>query len=144
MTELELIKFLLPKIIVATICGLIIGWEREIKNKPAGLKTHTLICIGACLFASISYIIGGNADPTRIISTIVSGVGFLCAGVVFRDNNTIGVSGITSASVIWVTAALGVIIGLGYSLFPIFLTLFLMFMLFLLEKLERRIRNKIS
>jgi putative Mg2+ transporter-C (MgtC) family protein len=99
--------------------------ERGLKRKAAGLKTHILICIGAMLFTFISVVSAkgmGNADTTRIISQIISGVGFLGAGAILRSPND-KVQGLTTAAVMWVTSALGVFIGLGYGPIAVVVTL---------------------
>lgn len=98
------------KALLSAAAGLILGFERELKDKAAGLKTITIITLGATLFAIISYKAAGP-DPTRIASYIVSGVGFLGAGVIFKDGFTI--SGLTTAGIIWLAAAIGTSIGFG-------------------------------
>jgi putative Mg2+ transporter-C (MgtC) family protein len=144
MNELELLYFLLPRIIVATVCGLIIGSEREFKHKVAGIRTHIIVCVGACLFASISFIITDEQsfDPTRIIAQIVSGVGFLGAGLIFKNEDK--VSGVTSAAFIWLTAAIGVIVGIGYLITPIIFTIGLLIVLIILQKVESKIEQSIK
>ncbi len=99
------------KAVISMIAGLILGFEREMKDKSAGLKTITIICLGSTLFSIISYKLAGEGDPTRIASYIVSGIGFLGAGVIFKE----GFSGygLTTAGVIWIAAAVGMAIGFG-------------------------------
>jgi len=109
--HLELID--LYKALIALGAGIILGLERELKDKSAGLKTITVICLGSALFNIISQKVGGQyTDSSRIASYIVSGIGFLGAGVIFRDG--LNVSGLTTASVIWLSAAVGMAIGFGY------------------------------
>lgn len=107
-TEVDLIK-----IIGSVVAGIILGVEREFKDKSAGLKTITTICLGSTLFTILSYKmgIGESEDATRIASYIVSGIGFLGAGVIFKDGTT--VSGLTTASIIWMAAAVGMALGFG-------------------------------
>lgn len=138
MTELELLKFLLPKIIIATLCGLMIGYERELKHKVAGIRTHILICVGSCLFTVISIVLGQeyHIDPTRIISNIPTGIGFIGAGVIYTQDNK--VTGITSAAFIFLIASFGVFIGVGYLIAPILLTVGLIIFLLILEKMENK------
>jgi len=90
--------------------GTAIGLEREYRSKAAGLRTMIMICLGSTIFSQISMSIGGNS-PDRIASAIVTGVGFLGAGVIFKDGLT--VSGITTATTIWISAALGMAVGVG-------------------------------
>ena len=99
------------KAIISIVAGLILGFEREMKDKSAGLKTITIICLGSTLFSIISYKLAGDGDPTRIASYIVSGIGFLGAGVIFKEGNN--VNGLTTASIIWISAAIGMSIGFG-------------------------------
>ncbi len=141
MTELGLILFLLPKIIVATICGLIVGWEREVKNKVAGIRTHIIVCVGACLFTSTGFILGDqyHIDPTRVIGQIITGIGFLGAGVIFKQDDK--VSGVTSAAFIWLIAAIGVLVGIGYLLSTLIFTIGLLLVLIVLQKLEDKIKK---
>ncbi len=98
------------KALLSAAAGLILGFERELKDKAAGLKTITIISLGATLFALISYKAAGP-DPPRIASYIASGVGFLGAGVIFKDG--FNVSGLTTAGIIWLAAAIGTSIGFG-------------------------------
>jgi len=102
----------LYKALLALVAGIILGSERELKDKAAGLKTITVICLGSALFAIVSYKVGlADHETTRIASYIVSGVGFIGAGVIFRDG--LNVSGLTTAGIIWVAAAIGMAIGFG-------------------------------
>ena len=100
------------KALFALAAGMVLGLEREMKDKAAGLKTITVICLGSALFAIISYKVGGaDHESTRIASYIVSGVGFLGAGVIFKDG--VNVSGLTTAGIIWLASAVGMAIGFG-------------------------------
>lgn len=103
----------LIKAVCSLIVGMILGAERELKDKAAGLRTITLICLGSTLFTLLSYKIGmgSTEDATRIASYVVSGIGFLGAGVIFKDG--ISINGLTTASIIWVAAAIGMSIGFG-------------------------------
>jgi putative Mg2+ transporter-C (MgtC) family protein len=92
--------------------GAILGLERELKDKAAGFKTITIICLGSALFAIISYKVGiADHETTRIASYVVSGIGFIGAGVIFKDK--IEVSGLTTAGIIWLASAVGMAIGFG-------------------------------
>ena len=107
---------LLVKLGLAVLLGGIIGFEREVSGKPAGLRTNILICIGAALLMDVSVHIGlvdGRriGDPARIAAQIVSGVGFLGAGTIMQSQGV--VTGLTSAATIWVVAAIGMTVGAG-------------------------------
>jgi putative Mg2+ transporter-C (MgtC) family protein len=98
-------------IFVSIIIGVIIGTEREYRNKSAGLRTFILISFGSCIFTILSLRIGVQ-NPDRLAANIITGIGFLGAGVIFKDDNKI--AGITTATTIWATASLGMCIGAGY------------------------------
>lgn len=99
------------KAFVSLLAGLILGFEREMKDKSAGLKTITVITLGSTLFSILSYKLAGTGDATRIASYIVSGIGFLGAGVIFKVG--FNVHGLTTAGIIWIAAAIGMSIGFG-------------------------------
>ncbi len=103
---------LLVKLILSVLIGGVIGIEREIRSKSAGFRTIILICLGATLFTIFSKVLGFPNNMDRIASNIVTGIGFLGAGVIFRSNNR--VNGITTAASIWLSAALGMGIGCDY------------------------------
>src|ERR1700753_837775 len=107
-------KDIVWKLILAVVVGGLIGAEREYRSKSAGFRTLTLICIGATLFTILSELIGTHGAPARIASNVVVGIGFVGAGVIFKGDAHSKVSGITTAAMIWVTAALGMAIGAGY------------------------------
>ncbi len=99
--------------LAAALFGALVGVEREMKEKPAGVRTLALVSIGACVFTMISLVTGGeNADPTRIAAQVVTGIGFLGAGAILRS--PLGVVGMTTAATIWVAAAIGMVVGAGF------------------------------
>jgi putative Mg2+ transporter-C (MgtC) family protein len=107
---------LFGKLVLSVILGGAIGLERELKGKPAGLRTNILICLGATLLTDVSLSIGGTGpdhvgDPARLAAQIVSGVGFLGAGTIMQSSGM--VTGLTSAATIWVVAAIGIAVGSG-------------------------------
>ncbi len=102
------------KILLSLAAGGLIGIEREFRDKAAGFRTLIFICIGATLFTIFSAKLAGDKDPTRIAANIVSGVGFLGAGVILREGGR--VVGLTTAATIWLTAALGMGVGGGQYL----------------------------
>ncbi|QTV05548.1 MgtC/SapB family protein [Faecalibacter bovis] len=109
----------LIKIILSLFAGLLLGIEREVKDKSAGFKTITIICLGSTLFTILSFKIGAgdSEDATRIASYVVSGIGFLGAGVIFKDG--VNVNGLTTAGIIWISAAIGMSFGFGEYLIGI-------------------------
>ncbi len=96
---------------ISLVVGIIIGAEREYYNKSAGLRTFVLVSFGACIFTILSAKMGVNSDD-RIAANIITGIGFIGGGVIFKDENRI--SGITTATTIWATASLGMAVGSGY------------------------------
>ena len=123
-----------PKVLTATLCGAVIGLERELKKKAAGLRTMILVCVGCTLMTIVSYKISASADPSRVIAQIITGVGFLGAGAVVKNDDR--VVGVTTAAFIWVIAAIGIMIGVGEITASIFLTIGLVFLSLALTKVE--------
>ena len=119
------------RLLLATALGAIIGYQRERSGKPAGLRTHTLICIGAALFTVASlYGFSTTADPARVAAGIVAGIGFLGAGAILRRGEGV-VEGLTTAATIWVVAAIGLAAGAGLYLVAAVTTAIIMIVLFL-------------
>lgn len=98
------------QLVIAFFIGAIIGAEREYRTKTAGLRTMIMTCLGSTIFTEVSITLGVNS-PDRIASNIITGIGFLGAGVIFKDG--LSISGITTATTIWITAALGMAVGAG-------------------------------
>jgi putative Mg2+ transporter-C (MgtC) family protein len=135
---------LLVKLALAVFLGGIIGFEREINGKPAGLRTNILICLGATLLMDLSTRIGlidGHriGDPARIAAQVVSGVGFLGAGTIMHSQGM--VTGLTSAATIWVVAAIGMTVGAGYYIEGVGAGLIVTFVLAGLGGLEHWVRR---
>ncbi|MEI4770517.1 MgtC/SapB family protein [Psychrobacillus sp. FJAT-51614] len=126
------------RLIVATFLGLLIGLERAIKNKPAGIRTHILVCLGATLAMSLSSLNQGPyMDPMRLAAQVISGIGFLGAGVIWVDKDNVK-RGLTTAANLWITACVGLTIGYGaYDLAII--TVILMFIAMNLPKFIEKI-----
>lgn len=98
---------------LALIAGLLIGGERELRGKPAGISTQTLVISGAMLFAFLSQAVGVG-DPTRIAAQIVSGIGFLGAGIILKSETSKKVTNVTTAASIWYSAAIGMALGFNF------------------------------
>lgn len=105
----ELVRHLI-KLLLAALLGALIGFERDLHGRSAGLRTHLLVAMGACLFMLISQNVSGG-DPSRIAAQIVSGIGFLGAGAIMKEG--INVRGLTTASCLWIAAAVGMAVGIG-------------------------------
>lgn len=144
MPELQIIVFLLPKVGVALLVGTLVGIEREYRGKLAGIKTNALICAASAIFTAVSLLMAeygtttptANADVTRITAQIVSGIGFLGAGAIFKSTSK--VQGLTTAAVIWSVAALGILVGYGIFLATIIITILFIAFLSIVSYVERR------
>jgi len=112
------------KLGTSLLAGAIIGAEREYRSKNAGFRTIILITLGSTLFTILSYVMAGDHDPSRIAANIITGIGFLGAGAIFKEG--ISVKGLTTAAVIWVSAAVGMSIGIGQYEFAGVVTFFVM------------------
>lgn len=130
-----IIRFLL-----AILWGGLVGAEREYKGKAAGFRTTIMISFGACFFTIMSIAIGGDANPDRIASNIVTGLGFLCAGVIFKSDNHI--NGITTAATVWAVAAVGMGIGGGYYFASASGSLLILFILLILPYFQKIIDKR--
>ncbi|MBA3855034.1 MAG: hypothetical protein C0503_11500 [Gemmatimonas sp.] len=126
------------KLLIAILAGGAIGLERELRRKPAGLRTNILICLGSALLMDLSMRIAGNhaGDPGRIAAQVVTGIGFLGAGTILHTRGTI--TGLTSAATIWVVAAIGLTVGAGYLFEALGATITVMAVLEGLGWIERR------
>lgn len=144
------------RIVMAIIVGGLVGYEREMRNRPAGFITHTLVCVGACVVSLIQLqmiedtiiLIANNpllenalkVDIGRVVGQVVTGVGFLGAGTIIFHKGSI--KGLTTATTIWVVACIGLAVGLGYYLISAISTVGIMFIIIFLKKLENRTRDR--
>lgn len=119
---MDVIDFVL-RVVIAAGVGASVGLERQWSNKSAGLRTNTLVSLGAAIFVITSILTTQETgDPSRVIGQVVSGMGFLGAGVIFRHG--VNVQGLTTAATLWCSAALGTLAGLGYFTFAIICAVF--------------------
>lgn len=122
------------QLFISFVIGTAIGLEREYRSKAAGLRTMIMICFGSTIFTEISISIG-ESSPDRIASTIITGIGFLGAGVIFKDGLTI--NGITTATTIWIAAALGMAVGAGEYFIALIGSVVVLIVLSLFENVQR-------
>ncbi len=118
LTNAEFLAFIYPKIFFAVFTGSIIGFERAARRAAAGFKTHILICLGAMIYTTVPVILKGEGQmfDQHVIAQIVTGIGFLGAGAIIRNNDhSKQVQGLTTAADIWLVAALGILVGLGFG-----------------------------
>lgn len=130
------------RLVAATVVGCAIGLNRELKGKPAGLRTHALVTLGAALFTlssihfSLSLGVAGADALSRVMQGIITGLGFLGAGVILRDEEG-HVRGLTTAATIWVAASLGILCGIGYWIGVIIAVSLVLIVLIVGEPVER-------
>ena len=135
---------LLGVLFVAFFCGAALGLERELRKKPAGLKTIVLICMGSAIYAALARLMladaGPGADPTRVAGQVITGVGFIGGGAILQAGGTI--MGLTSAAVIWTAAGIGLFVGSGYPLLALVITFTVVGMLVALRIAEERLLRR--
>lgn len=126
---------------LAALLGMVVGYERERQNQPAGLRTHTILAIGSCLAMTISINIStqfaNSGDPARLAAQVVSGIGFLGAGAILRYGTN--VKGLTTATSLWTIAIVGLAVGAGHYFASIATTVALLIVLVLLNILEKKL-----
>jgi len=131
---------LVLRLVIAAGLGGAIGFEREINNRPAGLRTHILVCLGSCLIMILSTeAFGDSGDPARLAAQVVSGIGFLGAGTILRDG--LNIRGLTTAATLWVSAGVGLSTGVGYYTAAVTTAALVLFFLVFLRFLERRMKK---
>jgi putative Mg2+ transporter-C (MgtC) family protein len=136
------------RLLLASVFGAIVGIDRALRNKPAGLRTHILIALAAAVFTLITFELhidatrgeGGTADPIRIIEAVTAGVAFLAAGAIIQGRGN--VRGLTTGANMWLAGALGVAAGAGYYLLAALATAFALVVLTVIGWMEARIEAK--
>lgn len=134
------------RILLAVVLGGLVGWEREYRHRPAGLRTHILVCVGAALVMLISQSMvrrlgGETIDPTRLGAQVISGIGFLGAGTIIRTGVS-SVKGLTTAATLWTTSCIGLAVGSGAYGIAILATLAILFALVGIRGLDARLRRQ--
>ncbi len=148
MTSIEI----LTRLIIAVFIGGIIGFEREYKNRPAGLRTHMLVCVGSCVISIIQMLMIEEAtnmvltnpvlsssikvDIGRMAAGVISGMGFIGAGTIIHHKGSI--SGLTTAATLWIVSCLGIAIGMGYYFLSISTTVIILLVVVLIKKFEKK------
>lgn len=131
---------IVAQVLLAGILGMVIGFDRERRHREAGLRTMTLIAMGSCLFTALSMVAFPGADPSRVASQIIPGMGFLGAGAIIKDGRSI--HGLTTAATMWVTAAVGMAIGTGNWFVGIGMTVIIWFVLVVLQRFKQAVRSE--
>jgi len=137
----------IEKLLLAALLGGVLGIDREYRGKAAGLRTLILVSLGAALFTIVSFRMAeadstGDSDGTRIASNIVTGIGFLGAGLIFKDWTNI--KGLTTAATVWAAAALGMAAGIGYFSLAIIATVIIWITLFFLHYVENMMMDMVG
>lgn len=131
------------RLLLAAVLGGLLGLEREQRGKPAGIRTHMLVCMGAALFIFIPEQAGiSDSEMSRVIQGVIAGIGFLCAGTIITRKDEQGTSGLTTAAGIWLTAAIGVAVGLGREQTAVLCTLLAWMVLYVVPFFSRPISKK--
>lgn len=116
----DLVLTISIRLLLALVLGFAIGFERKMRFKEAGIRTHTIVCLGSCLYMLISLYAFKEVDAARVAAQIVSGIGFIGAGMIFYHKEV--VHGLTTAAGIWATAAMGMSVGAGWYIVSVFAT----------------------
>jgi len=135
------------RLIISVILSGLVGLERQVQRHTAGLRTHILVCLGSCLIMLTSlyvfdiYKAVTLLDPTRIAAGVITGIGFLGAGAILRDQTQI--RGLTTAASLWVVAGIGLAVGCGFYTGAIFTTILTLVVLFILRYAETKVIDKV-
>lgn len=139
------------RLLIAAVLGMVVGFEREFRHKPAGIRTHMLVATGSAAFmiltlemiiGPLQVIEGASADPSRIIQGIIGGIGFLGAGAIIQGGRE--VTGLTTGASIWVAGGIGVASGIGFIDFAILLTVIVVVIVYVIGRLERFVMRKVE
>lgn len=150
MTDIQESGYMLFRLLIAGICGVVIGFERSRRQKDAGIRTHMIVALGAALamvvskygFFDLLQFEGLRADASRIASNVITGVGFLGAGVIFVKD--VSIKGLTTAAGIWATASVGLAVGAGMYTVAIGSTILMVVFQFVFHKFFSRLENTVN
>lgn len=130
------------RLLAATVAGMILGINRELKDKPAGVRTHAIVALGASIITLLATLPPQDAtSASRALQGVITGIGFLGAGVILRDTSGTAVYGLTTAATIWLSACLGAACGLGYLSIAAMASALALLILVLGVPFERRLRR---
>ena len=140
--ELANVGVTFGKLLLATVLGGMIGWERETLDRPAGFRTHVLVCVGSAVYMLVSQSFPGQGDPARIAAQVASGMGFLGAGTILRHGSI--VRGLTTAATLWTVAGIGLCVGRGGDVLivAVMATLVVFLTLTTLSRVEKKVMSK--
>jgi putative Mg2+ transporter-C (MgtC) family protein len=133
---------ILVRLVAAALLGALLGYDRERAGKAAGLRTHMLVCLGTAMFVVAGVQVGMGMDAlSRVIQGIVTGLGFIGAGTILKRSDEQQIEGLTTAAAVWLTAAIGVAVGLGSLTVAVLGTLFAWIILAVLGAMEARVKS---
>lgn len=139
LSDVEQATRVVTRLVLAGLLGGVLGFERESQGHAAGIRTHMLVALGAALFVLAPANAGALDDAmSRVIQGVIAGVGFLCAGTILKSDNLTEVKGLTTAAGIWLTAAMGVAVGLGHEVTALLATLLALFILHVVPMLVEK------
>ena len=134
----------LLRLMMATVIGGIVGWERGRHGRAAGLRTHIMVCLGATLASLVgmytTFYLGASGDPNRVAAQVISGIGFLGVGTIIVGRSS-QVTGLTTAAGLWATAAAGLALGVGFYWAAVLTTMFMLVAMTFLARIERRTKD---
>lgn len=132
---------IIVRLLVSLAFGALVGFEREVKECPAGLRTHSLVCVGATVFTLVSLFLGGpDVDISRIAGQVVVGIGFIGGGVIFKSKDR--VIGLSTAASLWIAAALGLVAGIGQYYLGVIALVITLFVLLIGTYVEKEVLHK--
>ncbi len=141
-------KEIILRLLLSLILGGLIGLERQLHRRAAGLRTHILVCLGSCLIMLTSMYLFDiykgivSLDPSRIASGVITGIGFLGAGAIMREREKEGIKGLTTAASLWVVAGIGLATGCGFYVAGFFTTALALIVLLFLGRMEKELLGK--
>src|SRR5579863_2340254 len=140
--QIVVVNGAIGRLLLACVLGAVIGLEREVKRRSAGVRTNLLICMGAAFFTLLSAVLAGDASPNKgqVASNIVQGIGFLGAGLILHNRSR--VSGLTSAASVWVVASIGMACGAGLYAAAVVAALIVIVAMLLVGIVEQRVNVK--
>jgi putative Mg2+ transporter-C (MgtC) family protein len=137
--DIEGVTKVVFRLLLAAVLGGVLGYDREVKGKAAGFRTHMLVAVGAAFFVLVPSLNGMSSDGiSRVLQGLVAGIGFLGAGAIIKSDNESNVRGLTTAAGLWLTAAIGVATGLGREVTALLCTGVALLILAVMPRIDRR------
>jgi len=139
LSDIEMVTRVILRLLFAALLGGLLGYERESQGQAAGLRTHMMVALGAALFVIVPEQGGAMEDAmSRVVQGVIAGIGFLCAGTIIKETNKDQIKGLTTSAGLWLTAAMGVAVGMGNEATAVLATLLALFVLNIVPMVSRR------